>query len=949
MLIERWRQIESLFHAARCKTVEERAHFLAEACSGDQTLQSEVESLLANEELAGAFLESDRSGPAELTATEPVPAGQQIGPYTVMDLLGSGGMGEVYKAHDGRLERYVALKFLLSAQADEPAALERFEREARAASALNHPNICTVYDVGKFQGRSFIVMELLEGQSLKDHIKGKPVPLSEFWEISRQVCAALQAAHAKGIVHRDIKPANIFVTESGQVKILDFGLAKRRTDSSNGFSAALRPAEITRTLTPTATGTIAGTVAYMSPEQAVGWEVDARSDIFSCGVVLYEMAIGRPPFRGKTVAGMLGSILTETPAKPSTVNGLIPGKLDRVILKAIEKDRESRYQSAALLAADLEEWRQSQAVASVRKRRWAVVAAGVILASLFAVWLRGPAHTVGRSDWVRLTNFPDSVTQPALSPDGRMLAFLRGPNTFLGKAEIYVKRLPDGEPVQITRDNTGKMSPIFSPDGTHIAYTVRSKTWDTWTVPVLGGMPQPWLPNVDGLTWIDRQRLLFSEIKAGQHMAIVTSLESRAESRDVYVPGHGMGMAHRSYLSPDRKWVLIVEHDETNAWIPCRLVPFDGSSSGRQVGPPGGPCTSAAWSPDGKWMYLTAAAKADSYHLWRQRFPAGKPEPITSGPTEEEGIAMAPDGRSVVTAVAVRQRPISLHDASGDHQVSLEGYAFWPLFRGAGRHVVYRISKSFAFYKTSAEIWLADLDSGRNRPLLPGFDVLRHDISADGRLLVAARDRDSKPRLWLGRLDQRSPPRQIPGVESDWALLSPPGDVLFLASERGDRVLFRIREGGNERQKIASQPITELHSLAPGGEWVTGMGPVPGQVSGSFEFAYSTKGGPAVPLYNPRAGPCIVKWAPDGKYLYFSIYSGWMNFGAYGRTYVLPTRPGSLFPDLPAGGFQSEAQIAALPGVHIIDAADVDPGPSPDVYVFSREVVQRNLYRIPLP
>jgi TolB-like protein len=383
MVIERWRQIESLFEAAHGRTAAERVRFLDEVCAGDQTLRREVESLLANEELAARFLESSRaSAPAQINR-EPVPFGERIGPYGILELLGSGGMGEVYRAYDKRLERHVAIKFLARPRADDPAALKRFEHEARAASALNHPNICTVHDVGEFQGRSFIVMELLEGQSLKERIAGKPLPLAEFFAVSRQVCAGLEAAHAKGIVHRDVKPANVFVTHGGLVKILDFGLAKRSSESLTVFSGTPLPAASTRTLTLTETGIILGTLAYMSPEQAMGGEVDARSDLFSCGVLLYEMATGQVPFHGKTAAAIMGSILTQSPVEPSALNTAIPASLDRVILKALDKDRELRYQSAALLAGDLEAAQRSHAAAqTLRTRRWIMAAAGTSVAGL---------------------------------------------------------------------------------------------------------------------------------------------------------------------------------------------------------------------------------------------------------------------------------------------------------------------------------------------------------------------------------------------------------------------------------------------------------------------------------------------------------------------------------------------------------------------------------------
>jgi len=239
--------------------------------------------------------------------------------------------------------------------------------------------------------------------------------------------------------------------------------------------------------------------------------------------------------------------------------------------------------------------------------------------------MRGPARPADRSEWVQLTNFPDSVTQPALSPDGKMLAFIHGDSTFFGPGQIFVKMLPDGEPVQLTHDNLSKMSPVFSADGTRIAYTVYTDevfAWDTWMVPVLGGEPQLWLKNVSGLVWTGPHQLMFSEIKRGVHMGLVTAADNRMGARDIYLPGPEPNMAHRSYLSPDRKWVLLVEMDEDHLWEPCRVVPADGSSQGRKVGPPGGGCTAGAWTPDGKWIYLTSNA-VGANHIWRQRFPGG--------------------------------------------------------------------------------------------------------------------------------------------------------------------------------------------------------------------------------------------------------------------------------------------------------------------------------------
>jgi eukaryotic-like serine/threonine-protein kinase len=881
-------------------------------------------------------------------------------------------MGEVYRARDGKLNRDVALKILPEAFATDPDRLARFRREAQVLASLSHPNIGHIYGFEDSGATHALVLELIEGPTLADRIAHGPIPLSEALPIVRQIAGALETAHEQGIIHRDLKPANIKVKDDGTVKVLDFGLAKAlAAEPASAAADAMNSPTLTSPAVMTRRGVILGTAAYMSPEQARGKVVDKRTDIWAFGCVLFEMLTGRLAFKGDTVSDTIVAILSGEPewgALPAETPASVRGLLQR----CLEKDPKLRLRDLGDARIELDQLdRKSGPVEAApqgtrptpRARPWwarsaaaGLVAVGLLVLAgaagvFYATRPRVPVTTP--SEYTQITNFADSAVAPSLSPDGRMLTFKRGGDAFLSSGEIYVKTLPNGEPIRLTNDADSKYAPVFTPDGSRITYTTHlilsgAVSFDTWTVRVSGGQPPTQLlPNASGLSWIPGQRLLFAEVTGpGPHMGIVTATESRAERRLIYSPSHHDGMAHYASLSPNGQSVLVVEMDQSHVFDrPCRLLPFDGSSAGGQVGPRG-TCTSAAWSPDGKWMYFSVAVGGSS-HIWRQTFPNGAPEQITFGPGEQEDVALGPDGTWLVTSVGTRRSAIWLHDATGERAILSEGYAVAPRLSRSGTRVFYLSARDLmlsplGWAASSAELRVLDIASGNPDSVLPAMSVTDYDISSDEKEVAFTRhERDEGPEIWLAPLDRRTPPRRI-AERGDRVSFAADGYLVFRSLEE-DTKLVRIKKEGGVREPVTTVPILDKFGVSPDGQWAIVVSSGAGADTVHGTVAVSLRRG--APRKICEAG-CAARWSSDGRFFYVRLEQG--STSAQGRTIAIPVPAGQSLPYLPASGIGTFADAMKLAGARVIDRENVFPGLTPTMYLFQKTELQRNLFRIPL-
>jgi serine/threonine protein kinase/Tol biopolymer transport system component len=847
--------------------------------------------------------------------------GTLLGHYRIVEVLGTGGMGTVYLAEDTRLQRRVALKILARELAD-PDRRERFEREARAAAALNHPNIVTIHSVEEAGGTPFLTLELIEGETLADAIPAGGLPLDRVLDVAIPLADAVGAAHQRGITHRDLKPANIMLSRDGRLKVLDFGLAKLKEDAWLVADAGMPTAALT------GEGRIVGTVAYMSPEQAEGKPVDQRSDVFSLGVILYEIATGVRPFKGDTHMSILSAIIKDTPVSITEVRRELPRELAKIVKRCLAKDVEDRYQTAKDLRNDLRALKNdltsgemapitsgsdAAAVPRRRSRRNALMAAAAvtlvaIAGSAYFIWTRAsgtPARVPSETfDSVRLTRLTTSGTAgfAAISGDGRYVVHVSRKG---GEQSLWLRQVATTSNVEIVPPADVRYVGVsFSPDGNHIYYTRypgAAEIAQLFEVPVLGGGARLILDDID-------TSVTFSP--DGREIAFVRGLPSAGAASVMVANVDGTNVRTLATRKPPVQFPL-----RAIAWSPngryiaapganglrAEVVIIEVATGAEQVLPTPGDwrqVNSVAWLPDGFSLLVNAqeSAAESSNQIFRVDYPSGAPRRITNDLSTYSGLSVSPGGESFVCIRNERRATIwtmPIGDPKGAKPVGDEGGT------DLGVHGIAWTADARLVYTTEAsgnpDIWIMNVD-GSNRVQLtstPGQDVSPR-VAPDGKYIIFVSDRDGALRLWRMGLDGSGAMRLGPDqVARSRAALSADGKWIYYNDSTGGFKKVSI-DGGTpiavfdpELLKRLAEPLpSDFHEPLPSPDGSVIAGHYLDDASrGERVVLIPMQGGP---LKRLTTVPASATWSPDGRSLFFVESEG----GASQlKRYPLPAGP----------------------------------------------------------
>ena len=822
---------------------------------------------------------------------------QTISHYRIVEKLGGGGMGVVYKAEDIKLGRPVALKFLPDELAKDRQALERLQREARAASALNHPNICTIYDVDEQDGKPFIVMEYLEGTTLKHVITGKPIKTQELLELAIQIADALDAAHAKGIIHRDIKPANIFVTARGQAKVLDFGLAKRAARVGEAVGAAATIGTADELLT--SPGTAIGTVAYMSPEQARGEDLDARTDLFSFGVVLYEMATARQAFSGGTSAVVFDAILHKAPVSPVRLNPDLPDEFERIINKLLEKDRDLRYQSASELRADLKRLKRDtesgRALASLsgmmpiaapdsstgrtasggiavpaKSSRKTYVAAAIGALVLIAVgaafyFLRTPSS--GPATVKQISHWNKPMNGATLSPDGRTIAF----TSPVGDVDqVFVMLASGGDPLQLTRDSDSKIVDSFSPDGTEIYYDINRIGQEIHGVPTLGGNSTIVASGQSLTTSADGNWLYF--IKALGENSVFRKSRTGAAEELIFRAAPGFSPVQIIPSPNGQDLIVVVGNDAVNGSTTVTLYRVNlATRESRRIGEIAGSPTGLLWADAGESLACSRTVNGVT-NIWTYRLSDGSLTQRTFGAGPDLSPMPEPGGKGFYFVNGRRSGALTAYHPKTKQSVDVVSeLATQPALSRDGRHVAYIILTGNA---QQGDLWVSDVDGANPIKLASGTALTTIAFSSDGSEFLFSDSEGGVLKVYLVRADGTHL-RQIPwsGVSVGYGAADPDPKILYLGgSEKNVTKIttWRIEGDGAALEKLVDDCGAVWDASSDGKYLLSSLNTGTQTNVGISEFSLSEK--KCMSLL-PELNTLVVHFAADGKAILYLVAS----------------------------------------------------------------------------